>query len=92
MYSHLRLVVDPHYPWIVVNQAIDKQYCKGIQCELLKYVSKSLNFTYEYILDKHGDGDQLRNKTWIGSVGTIFNNVGLILDILSLPYFLFSLS
>jgi hypothetical protein len=51
MYSHLRLVIYPHNPWIVINETIDKQYCEGIQCDLLKYVSKSLNFSYEFIID-----------------------------------------
>jgi len=75
MYSHLRLVINSHNPWIIVNQTIDKQYCEGIQCELLKYVSKSLNFTYEFICDKMGMGYQLENKTWNGFFGRIDRNV-----------------
>jgi hypothetical protein len=38
MSSHLRLDIYRHNPWIVINETIDKQYCKGIQCELIKYV------------------------------------------------------
>jgi len=59
MYSHLRLFIVPHNPWIVINKNIDKQYCEGIQCDLIKYVSKSLNFTYEFIIDDI----QIENKS-----------------------------
>jgi hypothetical protein len=75
MYSHLRLVIDPHKPWILINETIDKQYCEGIQCQLLKYVSKSLNFTYEFITDEEGFGLQLSDKSWTGVVGRILKNV-----------------
>jgi hypothetical protein len=51
MSSHLRLDIYPHNPWIVTNETIDKQYCKWIQCELIKYVSKSLNFSYQFIIE-----------------------------------------
>jgi len=75
MYSHLRLVIDPHNPWIIVNQTIDKQYCEGIQCQFLKYVSKSLNFSYQFIVEKEGVGRQLQNKSWTGFFGAIHRNV-----------------
>jgi hypothetical protein len=52
MYSYLRLTTDPHNPWILVNETIDKQYCEGIQCDVLKYISKSFNFTYEFIRER----------------------------------------
>jgi hypothetical protein len=77
MYSHLRLVIDPHNPWIVINETIDKQYCEGIQCQLLKYVSKSLNFTYEFIRESDGIGHELSNNSWKGFIDRIFNNVRL---------------
>jgi hypothetical protein len=54
MNSHLRLDVYPVNPWIVINETIDKEYCKGIQCELLKYVSKSLNLSYQFITGGKG--------------------------------------
>ncbi len=77
MYSHLRLAIDPHNPWIVINETIDKQYCEGIQCQLLKYVSKSLNFTYEFIIDRGENGYELSNGSWNGFIGRIFKNVRL---------------
>jgi hypothetical protein len=69
MYSHLRLAIDPHIPWIVINETIDKQYCEGIQCDLLKYVSKSLNFTYEFILESDRIEHDLSNGSWNGITG-----------------------
>ena len=62
----------PHNPWIVINQAIDKQYCEGIQCQLLKYVSKSLNFSYEFITD-----DVVIENKWAPAITLIHENVRL---------------
>jgi len=81
MYSHLRLIIDPNIPWIYVNQTIDKQYCEGIQCQLLKYVSKSLNFSYEFVFEKEGIEYGLENKTWTGFMGAINRNVRYIQSI-----------
>jgi len=78
MYSHLRLAINPHNPWIVINETIDKQYCEGIQCQLLKYVSKSLNFSYEFITDGNRTRQKSSNESWTGPIGRIFNNVRLI--------------
>jgi hypothetical protein len=78
MYSHLRLAINPHNPWIVINETIDNQYCEGIQCQLLKYVSKSLNFSYEFIIDRDGVGYELSDNSWKGFIGRIVNNVRLI--------------
>ncbi len=78
MYSHLRLAINPHNPWIVINETIDKQYCKGIQCEILKYVSKSLNFTYEFIRESDGPGYELSNGSWKGHIGRIVKDVRFI--------------
>ncbi len=77
MYSHLRLVINPYNPWIVINETIDKQYCKGIQCELLKYVSKSLNFSYEFVIGGNDKKDESSNELWTGRIDRIFKNVRL---------------
>ena len=77
MNSHLRLVIAPHNPWIIVNETIDRQYCEGIQCDLLKYISKSFNFSYEFIIEKYGLGIQLENKSWDGMIGKIHRNLCL---------------
>jgi hypothetical protein len=77
MYAHLRLDVNPHNPWIVINETIDKQYCEGIQCQLLKYVSKSLNFSYEFITDGNRTGHKSSNNSGTGAIGRIFRNVRL---------------
>ncbi len=75
MNSHLRLDIYPHNPWIVINETIDKQYCKGIQCKLLKYVSKSLNFSYEFIIEVNETRSESSNELWTGAFGRIFRNV-----------------
>jgi hypothetical protein len=75
MDSHLRLDIYPHNPWIVINETIDKQYFKGIQCELLKYVSKSLNFSYQFIIDGNEKRSESNNELWTGNIGRIFRNV-----------------
>ncbi len=77
MYSHLRLAINPHIPWIFIKETIDKQYCEGIQCQLLKYLSKSLNFTYEFIIESDGVGQELSNVLWKGFISRIFNDVRL---------------
>ena len=75
MYSHLRIVLDPLPPWIYLNKSKGEQHCTGIQCQLLKYISKSLNFSYEFIIDKQGMGYELKNKSWNGFMGQIARNV-----------------
>jgi hypothetical protein len=75
MNSHLRLDIYPHNPWIVINETIDKQYCEGIQCELLKYVSKSLNFSYQFIIDGNEARSESSSEPWTRVVGRIFRSV-----------------
>jgi hypothetical protein len=77
MHSHLRLAIDPHKPWILINETIDKQYCEGIQCDLLKYVSKSLNFTCEFVIESDGVGHELSNGSWKGYIARIVKDVRL---------------
>jgi hypothetical protein len=84
MYSHLRLVIEPHNPWIVINETIDKQYCEGIQCDLLKYVSKSLNFSYEFITDEIEIENKSSGKLWGPAIALIHENVRLIKNDLDL--------
>ena len=90
MNTHLRLVIFPHKPWIIINKSIDRQYCEGIQCDLLKYVSKSMNFSYEFIIEKSVIGWKLQNNSWNGMIGKIdrnvcqFNNIDLAHSIISI--------
>lgn len=78
MNSHLRLFIGAFFPWITINKTINDQYCNGILCDLLKYVSKSLNFTYEYISLKQVVGDQVKSKTLPEFFASILNNVSVL--------------
>jgi len=49
MYSNLSLNIRPHRPWIY---DINGYKCKGILCQLLGYVSKSLNFSYYFVMNE----------------------------------------
>ena len=75
MSSHLRLVVIPQSP-IWVNH-INGTNCEGVLCHLLKYLSASLNFTYQFIDGTAFEiGDQSSNKTcWTGIMGQFQSNV-----------------
>ena len=74
MSTHLRLVAEVIAPWIqLVNSS--NHYCIGIQCNMLNYIARSLNFTYEIVATKEGPGYQLANGSWTGLIGKIERNV-----------------
>ena len=54
MSKHLRVVASTIVPWIM---RINDHECKKILCELIKYLSKSLNFTYNLIDPVHVKGN-----------------------------------
>ncbi len=62
-------------PWIFITETIDKQYCTGILCGFIEYVSKSLNFSYEFVKELDGIGQELSNGSWIGFMGRILKDV-----------------
>ena len=72
MYKHLRLIVNPHNPWFYFTTGTD---CDGIHCHLLKYLKKSLNLTYDYLIVPDGLGIGSINGTWTGWVGHLQRNV-----------------
>ena len=47
----------------------------GINIDILKYLSRSLNFTYEIIRERNGPGYQSENKSWTGMIGRIYDQV-----------------
>ena len=49
MYSNLSITIRPHRPWMYDINGFN---CKGIHCQLLGYVSKSLNYSYYFDLNK----------------------------------------
>ncbi len=72
MTGNLRISVIQHHPWI---QLINGNDCKGILCELLKHLSNSLNFSYNFIEIKEGYGIKGSNKKWTGHFGLLQKNV-----------------
>ena len=101
MHNHLRLVADLLEPWIRIKNQNFRD-CEGIQCDMVKYFAKSLNFSFEIINENQGPGYQLENGTWTGvcarfakevrhpvnKLENCFNNLhlGSGYDILSIRY------
>ena len=67
MQAHLKLVGEFLEPWI--SRESTNIRCYGIQCNMVKYLTKSMNFTYELIDDRTGNGFQLKNGIWTGVLG-----------------------
>lgn len=76
MTTHLRLVAELQAPWIVLVNNNNRR-CRGLQCDLLNYLSRSLNFTYEISSTKEGPGLELANGSWTGLIGKIQSNVSV---------------
>ena len=75
MTLHVRLVALLISPWLEVHQ--NNKY-SGIQVNLMNYIARSLNFTYEISIIYDGAGLKLDNGTWTGMIGRIQNNVILL--------------
>ena len=75
--SHLKLVADFISPWIVIENN-NYRDCKGIQCDMVKYLAKSLNFTFEIINENQGNGYQMENGTWTGMLARFVTKVDCI--------------
>ena len=79
MNKHVGLVAEMVRPWIYkINNNHNNSTCGGIQCHLLVYLARSLNFTYDIKTNKDGSGYQLENGSWTGMIGIIERNVRLI--------------
>ena len=74
MSEHLTIVADAYEPWIYFIDLI-KGKCIGIQCEIINYLSRSLNISYNIITVSTGAGTLLPNNTWTGFFGKFINNV-----------------
>ena len=73
--NHLRILGTEFDPWISIKSIND---CEGIQCDLIKYLSRSLNFTFEFVKQEIGTGNRLPNGSWTGCIGRIDRNVSVI--------------
>ena len=69
MLNNLRAIVSPNNPWFLLNNHTD---CEGILCHLFKYLSKSLNFNYTFIVN---NGSQVSKGTRDGNYGRFLRNV-----------------
>ena len=74
MYEQITLVASGKEPWFYYTKQ-NNNYCYGIQCNLINYLARSLNFTYNVIIDTNGKGFQLPNNSWSGKIGKLFSNV-----------------
>ena len=64
MVKHLNLLITPHEPWLY---NISGTNCHGVLCNLLTYLTMSLNFTYDFVKGwKYFDSNQ--NKSLNGAV------------------------
>ena len=81
MVNHLRLASHMLGPWISIRNN-NTHDCYGIQCNLVKYLAKSLNFTFELIQENDGNGHQWKNGTWTGMVAKYIKNVSYLLIVL----------
>ena len=74
----LRIIVNQYSPWMILNET-HPNHCRGISCEIIQYLSRSLNFSYKLIhQDGINTGHQLDNGTWTGSIGMIQSGVSLL--------------
>ena len=72
MIDHIRLVASKISPFFEVNH--NNTY-SGITLNLVNYIARSLNFTYEILINYDGSEYKLDNGTWTGMIGKIKNNV-----------------
>ncbi|XP_077552504.1 uncharacterized protein LOC144166943 [Haemaphysalis longicornis] len=82
-YRHLPNISGTHFfisavnntPYVVVGKpGPDGEYHQqqGVELDLLKAISGSLNFTYTLLIDPNVEYGALRNGTWTGLVGDVF--------------------
>ena len=64
---NLKLLVTPFDPWMILNNKYD---CKGIACDIFKFIARSMNFTFELIAEeKTAHGYKLPDGNWTGTIG-----------------------
>lgn len=75
MDKNLKIIVNQYPPWMILSKT-DPNHCEGVSCEIIKYLSRSINFTYQFVHQNGIDtGQQLENGTWTGSIGLIQSGV-----------------
>ena len=73
MNNHLKLTGMQFPPFMFLDEN-DKYDCHGITCNLIKYLSRSLNFTFEFI--KYINQVSIsQNGNWTGPFGIVQQGV-----------------
>ena len=73
--DNLKLAASAFAPWTFLTLN-NKYHCEGVGCHLVKYIARSMNFTFELVFQKVvGTGSQLPDGNWTGSIGLIQRGV-----------------
>ena len=74
MSKYITILSSGLKPWFYyLDQA--KSDCSGIQCDIINYLARSLNFTYNVIINTNGIGSKLPNNSWSGAIRLLLDNV-----------------
>ena len=73
MTGHLRICVNFQEVWIYGSTQSTE--CHGILCDLLKYLNKSLGFSYNFIAEKQENVVENQNNEWSGVIGQLQRDV-----------------
>ena len=77
MNRHLRLIINAHKPWMYdINVTNCHGDCHGVLCNLLTYLSNSLNFSYNFIIES--DYGVKNNGSYSGYMGHLQRNVSML--------------
>ncbi|XP_076315826.1 glutamate receptor ionotropic, kainate glr-3-like [Tachypleus tridentatus] len=72
---HLRIAVEEWEPWIQVDETADgNMTINGPMAQVLQYLSRSINFTYELKRPFDHEWGILTNGSWTGMIGMINRN------------------
>ena len=73
--KNLKIAASEYEPYMILNRN-DKEECEGIACHLIKYIARSMNFTFDLIIQEEIEtGDQLPDGNWTGAIGLIQSGV-----------------
>ena len=72
MKTQIKLVGESIRPWTYFKSS-DPGHCEGIYCDLIKYLSSSMNFTKKFI--RESSGFKLKNGSWAGGIRKLLRGV-----------------
>ena len=78
MSEHLRIIANQYSPWMILDESYSND-CRGVSCEIIQYLSQSMNFSFEFIYQNAiNTGYRLGNGTWTGAIGMIQSGVSYL--------------